>query len=137
VTQRGFTLLETVVALGITSSVVLGVAGAVLHATHASAQLARRDGLADDALNVLSDLRVATAYDAAALARLAGRTYVSTVVRDGRTLTVAVDVTRGGAGAPIVASATVTDATGATATESEPLDVAAPAPGSPVEQPSP
>jgi prepilin-type N-terminal cleavage/methylation domain-containing protein len=135
--ERGFTLLETAIAIALVCSVVLGASAAVVRATHANADFAERAALSNDARNVLSDLRVATAYDGAALRRLGSRTYTSQIVRDGVPLTVAVAIRPSGASAPSVASVTVSDARGESATEERPLYDEAPAPGSIVDQTSP
>jgi Tfp pilus assembly protein PilV len=135
--ERGFTLLEAAIATALVCFIVLAVSAAVLHSLRATAQLAARAALTDDALNVLADIRAATAYDAAALARIAGRSYTANVVRGGVTLTVAVAVSRGGAAVPIVADVTVTDANGVSASERQQLYAEAPAPGSVIDQPSP
>ncbi len=135
--QRGFTLLETAIAIALVCSVVLGASAAIIRATHANAAFATRAALANDALNVLSDLRVATAYDGAALRRLGSRTYTASMVRDGTQLTVSVEIRQSGASAPSVARVTVSDTNGDTATEERPLYDEAPAPGSVVDQPSP
>ena len=135
--ERGFTLLEAAIATALVSFVVLAVSAAALQAMHGSATLAAREALTDDALNVLADLRATTAYDPNALANLPGRSYVASVVRDGETLSVAVSIAQSGANAPLVASVTVTDPNGASATESQQLYLEAPAPGSVIDQPSP
>ena len=105
--QRGFTLIEATVATALTCAVVLGICSAVVSTLRANATLAERAGLADDALNVLSDLRVATAYDADAprAPRPAARR-TQPVVRNGKTLAIVVNVGAGGAGTPIVAHVT-------------------------------
>ncbi len=135
--ERGFTLLEAAIATALVSFVVLAVSTAVVHSLHATATVAERAALTDDALNVLADLRSATAYDADALTRIAGRTFAASVVRDGQTLAVGVSVTGGGASGPVTAAVTVTDANGTSATETRQLYVEAPAPGSVIDQPSP
>ncbi len=135
--ERGFTLLEAALATALTCAVALGLCAAVLRALHANALLAERAALADDALNILADIRVATAYDAGALAQIAGRSTSATIVRNGRTLSVAIDIGAGGGTTPVVAQVTVTDASGATATETRQLYVEAPAPGSVIDEPSP
>jgi uncharacterized protein related to proFAR isomerase len=99
--------------------------------------LAERAALADDALNILADIRSATAYDAGALAQIAGRTTNATIVRNGQTLSVTIDVGAGGGTTPVVAQVTVTDANGNAATETRQLYVEAPAPGSVIDEPSP
>ena len=135
--ERGFTLLEAAIATALTCAVALGVCAAVLRALHADAMLAERAALADDALNILADIRSATAYDAGALAQIAGRTTNATIVRNGQTLSVTIDVGAGGGTTPVVAQVTVTDANGNAATETRQLYVEAPAPGSVIDEPSP
>jgi prepilin-type N-terminal cleavage/methylation domain-containing protein len=135
--QRGFTLLETAIAIALVCSVVLGASAAVVRAAHANAAFAERAALSNDARNVLSDLRVATAYDSAALQRLGSRNYTTSIVRDGAPLTISVAIAPGGASAPSIARVTVSDASGDAVTEEHPLYDEAPAPGSVVDQPSP
>ena len=96
-----------------------------------------RATLTGDALDVLADLRAATAYDARALARVAGCRYTATVVRDGGTLSITVAVDRERTGVPTIAHVTVSDANGVTATADRELYAEAPAPGSVVAVPSP
>jgi prepilin-type N-terminal cleavage/methylation domain-containing protein len=135
--QRGFTLLETAIAIALVCSIVLGASAAVVRATHANAAFAARAALANDARNVLSDLRVATAYDGATLRRLGSRTYTASIVRDGTPLTVGVEIRQSDASTPSVARVTVSDANDDAATVERPLYDEAPAPGSIVDQPSP
>ena len=135
--QRGFTLLETAIAIALVCSVVLGASAAVVRAAHANATFVERAALSNDARNVLSDLRIATAYDGAALQRLGSRTYTASIVRDGAPLTIAVAIAPSGTSAPSVARVTVSDASGDAVTEERPLYDEAPAPGSVVDEPSP
>ncbi len=135
--ERGFTLLEAAIATALTCAVVLGLAATVAHALHANATLAERAALTDDALNVLSDLRAATAYDAGALAQITGRTTNATIVRNGQSLAVTVAVGSSGPATPTIANVTVTDPNGESATMSRQLYVEAPAPGSVIDEPSP
>jgi prepilin-type N-terminal cleavage/methylation domain-containing protein len=135
--QRGVTLLETAIAIALVGAVVLGASAAVVRAAHANAAFAERAALSNDARNVLSDLRVATAYDNAALRRLGSRSYTASIVRDGAQLTIAVAIAPSGASTPSVARVTVSDASGDVVTEDRPLYDEAPAPGSVVDQPSP
>ncbi len=135
--ERGFSLLEVTIAGALVSFVVLGVSSAVLHSLHATAMLAAHEALADDALNVLSDLRAATAYDGDALARIAGRSSSASIVRDGKPVTITVSIGAADANGAAIAQVTATDALGATATEQQTLYVEAPAPGSVIDQPSP
>ncbi len=135
--QRGFTMLETAIAIALVCSAVLGASAAVVRATHANADFAARAALSDDARNVLSDLRIATAYDGAALQRMGSRTYTTSIVRDGAPLTIAVAIRPGGTSASNVARVTVSDASGESVAEERSLYDEAPAPGSIVDQSSP
>jgi hypothetical protein len=130
-------LLETAIAIAIVCSVVLGASAAVVRATHANADFAARAALSNDARNVLSDLRVATAYDGAALQRMGSRTYTTSIVRDGAPLTIAVAIRPGGTSTSNIARVTVSDASGESVAEERPLYDEAPAPGSIVDQSSP
>jgi prepilin-type N-terminal cleavage/methylation domain-containing protein len=134
--QRGFTLLETAIGIALVCSVVLGASAALVRAAHANTASVERDALSNDARNVLSDLRVATAYDGA-VQRLGSRTYTASIVRGGAPLTIAVAIAPSGPSAPSVARVTVSDANGDAVTEERPLYDEAPAPGSVVDQPSP
>lgn len=135
--ERGFTLLEAAVATALTCAVVLGLVATVARTLHANATLVERAALTDDALNVLSDLRATTAYDADALARIAGRTTNATIVSDGQTIAVTVAVGSAGPATPVIANVTVTNGSGESATLSRQLYVEAPAPGSVIDEPSP
>jgi prepilin-type N-terminal cleavage/methylation domain-containing protein len=135
--ERGFTLLEATIAIAILGFVFLTVSSAVVQTMHANATLVARAGLADDAQNVLADIRATTAYDADALAAITGRTYATTIVRDNRTLAISVAIARASASAPVIAEVTVTDPNGTSATERQQLYVEAPAPGSVIDEPSP
>ena len=91
--ERGFSLLEAIVAITITTAVLLAAATAVSKSLHASADSALRLALRDDALAVLADVRAATAYNGALLASMIDRTSTATITRpDGlrETMTVAV-----------------------------------------------
>ena len=139
--QRGFTLLECMVATILTSALALSLARAVLDNLHATARSDSRANLTTHALNILSDLREATAYDSDALKRIAGRTTAATFpVEYGNgdsTLTATINVAPGSGSGPLWASVTVTDATGVSVTERQSLSVEAPAPGSVIDQTTP
>jgi prepilin-type N-terminal cleavage/methylation domain-containing protein len=134
--QRGFTLLEALIAIAVTSVAVLGVAGAVLGMLRSLALETDKTALADDALNVLADLRAATAYDGAFLAKLAGRSASQTLTLAGpsgpRSITVTTTVSPKGDGV-YVASVTAANAGGVAVTEQAVLTQEAPAPGSVVD----
>jgi Tfp pilus assembly protein PilV len=136
--ERGFTLLETLVATGMTTALVLSVTGAVLGSMRASAQSGERAELTDDALNILSDLRQTTAYDASALANMTGRTVTSTfpasTERGASMLTATIAISQSGPSAPVVASVTVADLHGVSVTEGQTLFVEAPPPGSVIDE---
>lgn len=134
--ERGFTLLEAILAIALSTAVAFGVSAAVLGSLHATSGVVARGALTDDALNVLSDIRTATAYDAPLLASLVGRSSTGTIVRNGKRLTVDVAVTQAVLHAPIVAHVTVSDENGVRASEQQQLYSEAPAPGSVVAQPS-
>jgi len=53
--QRGFSLLEVLVAIALTTGVLLAVTAAVLNSLHTTALAEERSTLADDALNALVD----------------------------------------------------------------------------------
>jgi prepilin-type N-terminal cleavage/methylation domain-containing protein len=138
--QRGFTLLETLVATALTATLILSVSAAVLGSLHATVQLGERAELTDHALNILSDLRETTAYNANALAAMTGRTVTTTFRADAtnaRVLTATIGVALSGPSGPVVASVTVADPNGESVTEQQTLFVEAPAPGSVIEQATP
>jgi type II secretory pathway pseudopilin PulG len=140
VAQRGFTLLETLVATALTVTLILSVTAAVLGSLHASARLGERAELTDHALNILSDLRETTAYDANALTAMTGRSVTTTFPADAsnaRVLTATIGVAQSGPSAPVIASVTVTDANGESVTEQQTLYFEAPAPGSVIDQATP
>jgi prepilin-type N-terminal cleavage/methylation domain-containing protein len=142
--ERGFTLLETLAAVSLTGIAVLGVAGAVAASLYGSARSETKLLLADDASNVLTDLRAASAYDPVMLAALDGRHATARLALPGprgpRIVVMTAAVARravGGSGdsAPrigdeYVASVTATAADGTTVTERVTLVAEAPAPGS-------
>ncbi|MFY9780469.1 MAG: type II secretion system protein [Candidatus Baltobacteraceae bacterium] len=134
--QRGFTLLEALIAIAVTSAAVLGVAGAVLGMLRSLALETDKAALADDALNVLTDLRAATAYDGAFLAKLAGRSTSQKLTLAGpagsRSLVVTATVTPQGNGV-YVAAVTAATLDGVAVTEQAVLTQEAPAPGSVVD----
>jgi prepilin-type N-terminal cleavage/methylation domain-containing protein len=134
--QRGFTLLEALIAIAVTSVAVLGVAGAVLRMLHSLAVETDKTALADDALNVLADLRAATAYDGDFLAKLAGRNASRKLTLAGpagpRTITVTTTITPKGREV-YVAGVTAAAVDGTAVTEQAVLTQEAPAPGSTVD----
>ena len=134
--QRGFTLLEALIAIAVTSVAVLGVAGAILGMLRSLAIETDKTALADDALNVLADLRAATAYDGAFLAKLAGRSTSQKLTLAGpngpRTITVTTTIESKGQDV-YVAGVTAATTDGIAVTERAVLTQEAPAPGSTVD----
>lgn len=134
--ERGFTLIEAVFTIALTTGVLLAVMGAVTNSLHASASETTRIALRDDALGVLADLRAATAYDDALLAATIGRTSTQTIATAGgahETIAVSVNGVLVGGHEHIVATASVTQ-NATTVTERETLYAEAPAPGSTIDQ---
>ncbi len=132
--QRGFSLLEVLVAIALTSGVLLAVTAAVLNSLHATALAEERSTLADDALNALVDLRSATAYDRALLASLANRNSETTIPKaSGVTETLTVSIGSANPGQPLIATVTASDGS-QSVTEHRDLYWEAPAPGSVVPQ---
>ena len=134
--ERGFTLIEALVATGILTSVLLCVLGAVAGTVRAANSAAPRAALAEIAQNVLADLRAATAYDPDELAALAAtgtrHLTLDETQADGssaqRDVTAAVAPNAAGAGYD--ATVTVGDAAGNTVTMHTTLVQEAPVPGS-------
>jgi prepilin-type N-terminal cleavage/methylation domain-containing protein len=141
--ERGFTMIEVLVAIAITAIAVYGISAAVLGAMHAQADSSIKASLDDDALSVLSDVRMMTVYDPAMLDKLSGKSTVMTRTLPGgalETITVAVAGHAAvlTAGVPTSAStevATVTATSGSlAATERVTLYQQAPSPGSVVDE---
>ena len=143
--QRGFSLLEVLVASALTIAAILIITGAVLASLRATALAAEKSALAEDALSALSDLREATAYGVAAagaqeqplLQKLVGHSATMTRQRTANiTETIAVNVTQAKPGGPIVAEATASDGS-LSDTEQRTLFYEAPTPGSVVTEGAP
>jgi prepilin-type N-terminal cleavage/methylation domain-containing protein len=132
--QRGFSLLEVLVAIALTAGVLLAVTAAVLNSLHTTALAEERSTLADDALNALVDLRSTTGYDHTLLVALANHSSQTTIPKSStvtETLTVSIGAANGTQ--PLVATATASDGT-QSVTEHRDLYWEAPAPGSVVQQ---
>ena len=131
--QRGFTILEVMVAIVLAAIAIFGISGATLGAIHAQAKSDLQASLDDDALAVLSDVRMITAYDAAMMAKLSQKSASMTrALPSGGSETISVSVTAAlPAGQYAVATAT---SGGVSATERIELYQHAPAPGSVVNQ---
>ena len=143
--QRGFSLLEVLVASAVTIGAILIITGAVLGSLRAMALATEKSALAEDALSALSDLREATVYGVATagareqplLQKLVGHSATMTRQRTVNvTETIAVDVTQVRPGGPIVARATASDGT-LSDTEQRTLFYEAPTPGSIVTESAP
>jgi len=132
--ERGFTLLETLAAVTVTTIAVLGVAGAVAASLYGNARSETKLLLADDAANVLTDLRAASAYDPAMLAAMDGRRVSTRLALPGGSGPRIVEVTAGVARQPAageyLATVTATAADGTSVTQRVTLTAEAPAPGS-------
>ncbi len=134
--ERGFTLIEALVAAGILTVVLLCALGAVTAAVRAANGAAPRSALAEAAQNVLADLRAATAYDPAELTALAAagprQFSFDEPQADGssvrRNVTAAVVPNASEAG--YTATVTVSDASGNSVSMHSTLVEEAPAPGS-------
>jgi len=145
--ERGFTLLEALVAGALASALVIAITASLLETMHATARIAERAALTDHALNILSDLRESTAYDGSPytgtkLAMLAGHTISATfqanAVENAPSLTATIALSQPPTrDTPVVATVTVSDYEGVSATETETLFVEAPPPGSIVDGPTP
>lgn len=133
--ERGFTLIEALVATGVLTVVLLCALGAVAGAVRATNSAAPRAALAEIAQNVLADLRAATAYDPDELASLAAtgtrRFTLDEPPTDGasaqRNVTASVAPNPAGG---YSATVTVEDAAGNTVTMHSTLVQEAPVPGS-------
>ncbi len=143
--QRGFSLLEVLVASALTIAAILIITGAVLGSLRATALGAEKSALAEDALSALGDLREATAYGVAAvgnqerplLQKLVGHSATMSRQRTSNvTETITVHVTQAKPGDPIVAQATASDGS-LSDTEQRTLFYEAPTPGSVVTENAP
>lgn len=131
--QRGFSLLEVIIASALTIGVILAVSAAVLQSLHAAANADRKAALADDALNAIADVRSTTVYDGALLQKLVGRSATMTRPLASMTETITISIARSVAAGPVVARATAS-LDGVSISESQTLYQEAPAPGSVVEE---
>lgn len=142
--QRGFSLIEVLVASALTVGVILLITAAVLGSLHATALAVEDTLLAEDARTALDDVRAATGYGVAArgtnepplLQMLVGRTATMRRARGGLVETVTVGVTQAKPGDPIVARATASDGT-RSRSERRTLFYEAPSPGSVVSEDAP
>ncbi len=143
--ERGFSLLEVLVATALTIAVVLVITSAVLGSLRATALAAGKATLAEDAADALVDLRQATAYGVASadakdtplLAKLVGHTATMQRQRSNDvTETITLSVIQAKPNGPIVAEATASDGSRSD-TERRTLFYEAPAPGSTVSEAAP
>ena len=135
-------LIEALVAVALVAICAGAALAAVVAVTHAAAHAAPAPGFVSTAQNVLTDLRAATAYDAGAVAALAGRSTEFDVDEPGSGgttqrvhITIAVTAAANGAD---TATVTVRSSAGA-ATAQTSLAPEAPAPGTvlPASTPAP
>lgn len=138
--ERGFSLIEVLIASALTIGVLLAATTAVANSLHGSALAAQTMALHDDALNVLTDVRALTAYDDMSdlsrtrLRALVGRSATTKVMRPNRSAeTITLTVSQAPGAPNPVANATV-NAHGISVTERTTLSVEAPSPGSSVRQ---
>lgn len=142
--ERGFMLLEVLVAAVLTIGVILAVTTAVLANVHATTLAEERIRMSDDGLNAIADLRAITGYDGGMLRGLIGKHSTSTVDSDGLPETIIIDFTSqqlaiGSATSTVVANITI-ERDGQTVTEQQSLVQQAPPPGStvtPTPEPAP
>ena len=71
--ERGFSLVEVIVAAALTAFVMIAIASTVAASVHASTLVDMKTRMRADALNVLTDLRAITVYDKAMLAQMIGK----------------------------------------------------------------
>ncbi len=131
--QRGFSLLEVLVATALTIGVILATTSAVANALHASAAADRHMALNDDALSALTDVRAVSAYDPVMFHSLAGRTSTMTLAGNGAPETISVAIVAAPGGWNLLATATATQGDIAV-TQRQTLYLEAPMPGSSVDQ---
>lgn len=133
--ERGFSLLEVMAAIALTTGVMIAATSAVTQSLHATARETTKMSLRDDALSALTDVRAATAYDPQLLGRMIGRTGSTTIAHANATETITVSVARPlarGNGSTIATAVATED--GATVVERLTLYNEAPEPGSTVRE---
>jgi uncharacterized membrane protein YqiK len=139
--ERGFSLIEVIVAAGLTAFVMIAIASAVAASVHSTTLVDMRTRMHSDALNVLTDLRAITVYDKAMLAQMVGKSASMKIVHsasDIETVDVSVNiepnVVRYSDGTTTTTVAKVANVTihelGENISERETLFNEAPAPGS-------
>lgn len=139
--ERGFSLIEVIVAAALTAFVMIAIASAVAASVHASTLVDMKTRMRADALNVLTDLRAVTVYDKAMLAQMIGRSTsmkITHAADDIETIEVHVNVepnvVRNSDGTSTTTTANVANVTitefGNTVSERAMLFNEAPAPGS-------
>lgn len=79
--ERGFSLVEVIVAAGITAFVMIAIASAVAASVRSTTLVDMKTRMRADALNVLTDLRAVTVYDKAMLAQMVGKTAAMKITR--------------------------------------------------------
>ncbi len=71
--ERGFSLIEVIVAAALTAFVMIAIASAVAASVRSATLVDMKTRMRADALNVLTDLRAITVYDKAMLAKMVGK----------------------------------------------------------------
>jgi len=132
--ERGFMLLEVLVASVLTIGVVLAITTAVLSNVHATTLAEQRIQMGDDGLNAVTDLRAITGYNGDLLSKLVGKHSTSTISSNGMPETITIDVTSQHVGIASPTATVVADVrierNGQIVTEEQTLVQQAPAPGS-------
>ena len=77
--QRGFSLIEVIVAAALTTFVMIAIASAVATSVHSTTLVETRTRMHADALNVLTDLRAITVYNKAMLGQMVGKSASMTI----------------------------------------------------------
>jgi hypothetical protein len=130
--EQGFWLLETLIAIAITTGVTLTVAGAVANTLHNEAIADRRMALNDDALNALADLRAISVYDTAMFKNLANRNASETLLTHGEAPeSISLSIVRSATGSNLTATVRASEGEDIV-TRTQILYLEAPAPGSSV-----
>jgi hypothetical protein len=131
--ERGFTLAEAAVAVGVVAVGVGGVVAAMLSVMRPVVEHSASAVLTTTAQNILADLRAATAYGTTSLSGLAGTSVSFTVTEprpDGTSDAIAVRESFAAASAGVVVTIACADTGGHTIAMSAPLVREAPEPGS-------
>lgn len=81
--ERGFSLVEVIVAAALTAFVMIAIASSVAASVHASTLVDMKTRMRADALNVITDLRAITVYDKVMLGQMIGKSTSMKITHSG------------------------------------------------------